>query len=110
MKKIKYLIIVPALAALLFVFPAAEPAYAGGNFGIGFSFSVPLYDPYPTYYYPSYPSYYYGYDYRPYWRGYYSDHRYYKHRYPRHYYYPRHDRHYGRDHYYDRWDRGYDRW
>lgn len=106
MKKIKYLIVIPALAAILFLFPAAERAYAGGSVGFGFSFSVPYYDPYPTYYYPY--GYWTGYgwwDDRPYWRG----------RYPRHYYYyPRHYRPYGRHHYYDRhdhrWYRGYDRW
>lgn len=106
MKKIRYLAIIPALAGILFLFPAAKPADAGSSFGIGFSFSAPYYyDPYPTYYYP--PSYgtWYGYwDDRPYWRGY---------RYPRHYYsYPRHYRHYGDRHrYYDRRYRGYyDRW
>jgi hypothetical protein len=118
MKKIKYLIAIPALGAILFVFPADKPAYAGSSFGISFSYSVPFYDPYPTYYYPSSFVTSYGYrDDRPYWRGRSwdrHDHRF-KHQYPRHHYnHPRHDRHFGRHHDSDRrdhrWNRGYDRW
>lgn len=98
MKKIKYLVLIPALAAILFVFPAAKPAQAGGSFAIGFGFSVPYYgyyyDPYPAYYYPYGYGYHYPYSYgrgygwwddRPYWRG-------------GRYYYPRHHRPYGRHH------------
>jgi hypothetical protein len=104
MNKIKYLIIIPALAAILLVFPAPEPAHAGGSFGISFSYSVPFYDPYPTYYYPySFRTSYGWWDDRPYWKGRYWDrHDYrFKHRYPRHHYYDRHDH---------RRYRGYDRW
>ncbi|HEY7585109.1 MAG TPA: hypothetical protein VH866_01215 [Candidatus Deferrimicrobiaceae bacterium] len=106
MKKIKYLIAIPALAAILLVFPAAEPAYAGSSFGISFSYSVPFYDPYPTYYYPSSFVTSYGYrDDRPYWRGRYWDrHDFrFKHRHPRHNYHnPRFDRHFGRHRDHDR--------
>jgi hypothetical protein len=110
MNKIKYLIVIPALAAISFVVPAAEPAYGEGSFGISFSYSVPFYDPYPTYYYPYSVGTRYG------WRDNRDRHHYrFKHRYPRHYYHnPRYDRHYGRHHYYDRHNhrgyRGDDRW
>lgn len=107
MKKIKYLIIIPALAAILVAFPAVEPVYAGSSFGFSFSYSAPFYDPYPTYFYP----YSFGTSY-----GYWDRHDYrINHRYPRqHFNQPRHDRHFGRHRDFDRSDhrrnRGYDRW
>lgn len=117
MKKIKYLIVIPALAVILSVFPATKPAYAGSNFGISFNYSVPVYDPYPTYYYPkTFVTSYGWWNDRPYWRGRYlerHDYRF-KHRYPRnHYYSTRYERHYGRHYNYrhdHRRNRGYDRW
>lgn len=119
MEKNKYLLMIPVLAAVLLLFPAAKPANAGGSVSVGLSFGIPLYDAYPTYYYPTYyyPSYSYPYRYggwwddRPYWRGRYwdrHDHRFFTHR------HPRHDRHFDRHHDFDRRDhgrhRGYDRW
>ncbi len=113
-KYIKYLLVVPLLAAVLVAVPASNPAEANGNFGVSLSFGVPLYYPYPAYAYPAYayPAYAYpaypvtwGY-YRPYgyWGGYYG--------YRSGYAYPRH-RHYSPRHYsghrgYDR--RGHGRW
>lgn len=99
-KWLKYLLVIPALAAVLVVLPASRPAEANGSFGVNLSIGVPLYYPYPSYWYPAYPVTF-GY-YRPYgyWGGYY-DYR------PR-YVYPRH-RHYYPRHYYPR-HRGYDRW
>lgn len=94
-KYIKYLLVIPVVAAVLLAVPASRPAEANGGIGFNLSIGVPLYYPYPSYYfsYPAYPAW--G------WRGYGPGYGYPRYR----HYYPRHNpRFRGYDH------RGYYRW
>ncbi len=101
--RLKYLLVMSVVAAVLIAVPASRPAEANGSFGLSLNFGVPLYYPYPSYYYsyPAYPGAGGWWGYRPY--GYWGP--YYGHR-PR-YAYPRHRNYYPR--HYPR-HRGYDRW